>query len=41
MYPVYTMIGVHDHPDHHGSKEDGLNYAFEMERPACAWGTHE
>jgi hypothetical protein len=37
MYPVYTdPFGIHDHPDHHGSKEDGLNYAFEMERSACA-----
>jgi hypothetical protein len=37
MYPVYTdPFGIHHHPAHHGSKEDGLNYTFEMGRSACA-----
>ena len=36
MYPVYAdPFGVHDHPQVAG-REDGLNYAFEMERSACA-----
>ncbi|KAF9484087.1 nudix hydrolase 20 [Pholiota conissans] len=36
MYPVYAdPLGVHDHPLLAGY-EDGLNYAFEMERSACA-----
>ncbi|KAF8957520.1 nudix hydrolase 20 [Flammula alnicola] len=36
MYPVYANpFGVHDHPLLAGH-EDGLNYAFEMERSACA-----
>jgi hypothetical protein len=36
MYPVYAdPFGVHDHPDN-GGKEENLNYAFEMERSACA-----
>ena len=36
MYPIYAdPFGVHDHPDNDG-KEDELNYAFEMERSACA-----
>ena len=36
MYPVYAdPFGVHDHPVVAGH-EVGLNYAFEMERSACA-----
>ena len=38
MYPVYAdPFGFHDHPNH-GSDErqPQLNYAFEMERSACA-----
>lgn len=36
MYPIYAdPFGVHDHPSLAGH-EDGLNYAFEMERSACA-----
>lgn len=36
MYPVYAdPFGAHDHPDNGGKLED-LNYAFEMERSACA-----
>lgn len=36
MYPVYVdPFGLHDHPNH-GSDETQLNYAFEMERSACA-----
>jgi len=36
MYPVYAdPFGLHDHPDH-GSDETQLNFAFEMERSACA-----
>ncbi|KJA23895.1 hypothetical protein HYPSUDRAFT_162824 [Hypholoma sublateritium FD-334 SS-4] len=36
MYPIYAdPFGVHDHPIQAG-REDGLNYAFEMERSACA-----
>ncbi|KAF8902550.1 nudix hydrolase 20 [Gymnopilus junonius] len=36
MYPVYSdPFGVHDHPLITGH-EEGLNYAFEMERSACA-----
>jgi hypothetical protein len=36
MYPVYAdPFGVHDHPLVAGH-EHGLNYAFEMERSACA-----
>lgn len=37
MYPVYAdPFGVHDHPESHGKEETHLNYAFEMERSACA-----
>ncbi|PPQ71242.1 hypothetical protein CVT26_010984 [Gymnopilus dilepis] len=36
MYPVYSdPFGIHDHPLVAG-REEGLNYAFEMERSACA-----
>lgn len=36
MYPIYAdPFGVHDHPIQAG-REDGLNYAFEMERSVCA-----
>ncbi|PPQ99316.1 hypothetical protein CVT24_009184 [Panaeolus cyanescens] len=36
MYPIYAdPFGVHDHPSTSG-QETGLNYAFEMERSACA-----
>lgn len=36
MYPVYgDPFGVHDHPDMN-TPEGTLNYAFEMERSACA-----
>ncbi|KDR77026.1 hypothetical protein GALMADRAFT_225179 [Galerina marginata CBS 339.88] len=36
LYPVYCdPFGVHDHPLIAGH-EDGLNFAFEMERSACA-----
>lgn len=36
MYPVYAdPFGIHDHPDQNASGET-LNYAFEMERSACA-----
>ncbi|KAF5350431.1 hypothetical protein D9756_008664 [Leucocoprinus leucothites] len=41
MYPVYKdPFGVHDHPQQQEGKELGegkeMNYAFEMERSACA-----
>jgi hypothetical protein len=38
MYPVYAdPFGLHDHPNlNPGSDETRLNYAFEMERSACA-----
>jgi len=36
MYPIYSdPFGVHDHPSTAGH-ENGLNFAFEMERSACA-----
>ncbi|KAJ7611441.1 nudix hydrolase 20 [Mycena polygramma] len=36
MYPVYRdPFGVHDYPVE-GADSDALNYAFEMERAACA-----
>ncbi|KAG6906591.1 hypothetical protein DXG01_012994 [Tephrocybe rancida] len=36
MYPVYVdPLGVHDHPNQ-GSASEVLNFAFEMERSACA-----
>lgn len=36
MYPIYAdPFGVHDHPLTAGHEEN-LNYAFEMERSACA-----
>jgi len=36
MYPVYAdPFGLHDHPSRTGRDGD-LNYAFEMERSACA-----
>ncbi|KAF9556827.1 nudix hydrolase 20 [Agrocybe pediades] len=36
LYPIYAdPFGVHDHPSTAGH-EDGLNFAFEMERSACA-----
>ncbi|KAF9045458.1 nudix hydrolase 20 [Panaeolus papilionaceus] len=36
MYPIYAdPHGVHDHPSTSG-RETGLNFAFEMERSACA-----
>ena len=39
MYPVYSRpFGIHDHPSHGGadSAVSGMNFAFEMERSACA-----
>lgn len=36
LYPIYAdPFGEHDHPSTAG-REDGLNFAFEMERSACA-----
>ncbi|KAK7042784.1 thiamine pyrophosphokinase [Favolaschia claudopus] len=36
MYPVYRdPFGIHDYP-HHGADDANLNFAFEMERAACA-----
>ncbi|KAJ7291805.1 nudix hydrolase 20 [Mycena rebaudengoi] len=36
MYPVYRdPFGIHDYPNRSGSQEH-LNFAFEMERAACA-----
>ncbi|KAJ3507374.1 hypothetical protein NLJ89_g6341 [Agrocybe chaxingu] len=46
MYPIYAdPYGIHDHPLTAG-REDGLNYAFEVERSVCplfglvAYGVH-
>ncbi|KAF7313031.1 Thiamine pyrophosphokinase [Mycena kentingensis (nom. inval.)] len=37
MYPVYRdPFGVHDYPSAAGFDADAFNYAFEMERSACA-----
>jgi hypothetical protein len=37
MYPVYANpFGFHDHPNFGSEDETQLNYAFEMERSACA-----
>ncbi|KAJ7099863.1 nudix hydrolase 20 [Mycena crocata] len=37
MYPVYRdPFGIHDHPSGGSGAEQQLNFAFEMERAACA-----